>query len=142
MHGEVDAEALLGAIDEFLAKSGPDIGNRKTLAVANDRSDAEGNERIPPRLDADDRLSGLICRYYGDATRRDVIAKCLGSWTRRKIVAGGRVKLTTGNPCAFIAFIGPSSSAASASRSPLATASATGGKVAMTALTASAARPS
>ena len=78
MHGEVDTEALLGAIDEFLAEGGPDIGNREALAVAHDRRDAEGNERVARRLDADDRLSGLVRRYDGDATRRDVIAKCLG----------------------------------------------------------------
>ena len=61
---------------------------------------------------------------------------------RGKTVAGGRLKVIRGMPCAFSAFLASPSSADRAARSPLATASATCGMAAIAVLTASAARPS
>ena len=69
-------------------------------------------ERIAARLDADDRLAGLVRRHHGGAARRDVVAEDLGSWTRRKIVAGGTwIRFISGMPCAFNALLASPSSA-------------------------------
>ena len=58
------------------------------------------------------------------------------------VIAGGAWKLISGMPCALIASSGALSNCSIAARSPLATASATGGRLASTALTANPARPS
>ena len=58
VHRKVDAEALLGAIDEFLAEGGADVDIRDALAVAHDRRHAENAQRFAPGFDADDLLAG------------------------------------------------------------------------------------
>ena len=87
MYGKVDAEALLGALDEFLAESDPDIGIGDTLAVAHDRRHGENAERIPARFDADDRFAGPVRLHHGDAAPRGVVAESLGVV---RAVEGGR----------------------------------------------------
>ncbi len=75
VHGEIDAEALLGAIDELLAKGNADIGDGEALPVAHDRRHGENTERIPSGFDADDRLAGFVRLDHGSAPRRDVFAE-------------------------------------------------------------------
>ena len=77
MHGEVDAEAMLGAIDELLAEGDADIGNRKALSVLHDRRHGENTERIPPGFNADDRFAGLVQLHHGGTPCRDVLAEML-----------------------------------------------------------------
>ena len=48
MHGEIDAEALLGAIDEFLAERDTDVGEADALAVPHDRRHGEDAEVSRP----------------------------------------------------------------------------------------------
>ena len=142
MHGEIDAETLLGMVDEFLAENRADVERRDALAVTDDRRDCEDAERIAALFDADE---GFAVRSRSTtAERRDEISSpnALGSWTRRKIVAGGRIRFIKGMPCVFSAFDASPRIADRASRSPLRTASATGGKADNAVLTAIAARPS
>jgi hypothetical protein len=75
IHGQIDAEAPLGAIDELLAEGNADVGNREALAVAHDRRHRENAEQLPPGFDADNRLSGLVRLHHGLAPRRDVLAE-------------------------------------------------------------------
>lgn len=77
MHGEIDAEALFGPIDEFLAKGGADVGVREDLAVAHDRRHAENAQRLAARFDADDRFAGLDRLHHRVAAPRDVVAEKL-----------------------------------------------------------------
>ena len=143
MHGEVDAEALLGAIDEFLAEGGANVDGCQALAVAQDRRHAENAQRLAARFDADDRLAGLDRLHHGVAARRDVVAEDLGRVNAVEHQRRRRLERDQRDALAPIsAFIEPPSSASSPSRSPLAMASPTGGSAAMTALTASVARPS
>ena len=67
VHGEVDAKALLGPIDEFLAEVGADVDVRETFAFAHDRRHAENAERFPPGFHTHDRLAGLDCFHDGGA---------------------------------------------------------------------------
>ena len=78
MHGKVDAEALLGAVDEFLAERGADVGIRDGLAVTHDRRHAENAELLPPRLDADNRRAGLDRLHHRVAAARNVVSENLG----------------------------------------------------------------
>src|SRR3979411_51754 len=77
MHGQIDAEALLGAIDELLAKRNADVGDGNAFSVAHDRRHGENRQRIPPGFDADNRLAGLVRFHHGLAPRRDVFAEDL-----------------------------------------------------------------
>ena len=133
MHREVDAEALLGAIDEFLAESGADVDIRQRLAVAHDRRHAENRERFATRFDADDRLAGLDRFHHGGAARGDVVAEHLRRVDAVERGGGACQNVISGMPCAFIASMASPSSAPSPSRSPLAMASPTGGRAAITA---------
>jgi len=53
MHGDIDAEALLGAIDEFLAEGNADIDDTDTLAIAHHRRHRKDGKRGTGRLDAE-----------------------------------------------------------------------------------------
>jgi hypothetical protein len=75
MHGEVDAEALLGAVDEFLAEGDADIDIAQRLAVTHDRGHAEDRKRLAGGLDADDRSAGLDRFHHGDAPCGGVVAE-------------------------------------------------------------------
>ena len=66
---KVDAEALLGAIDEFLAEGGADVDRRHAVSVAHDRRDAENAERLPAGFDADDLPAGSVRLDHGAAAR-------------------------------------------------------------------------
>ena len=83
MHGEIDAEALLGVVDEILAERHADIDHRDALAVADDRRDGEIRQRIAPRFDADDRLARSCCAST-TVVRRDEMSSpnAFGSWMR------------------------------------------------------------
>ena len=72
---KVDAETLLGAVDEFLAEGGADVGIRYDLAVAHDRRHAENAERLPAGFDADDLLAGLGRLNHGAAAGRDIVTE-------------------------------------------------------------------
>jgi len=67
MNGDVDAKALLDAIDELLANPTPDIDDGAALAVAQDRRHGEDGEGVARRLDADDRAALLIGLHHRDA---------------------------------------------------------------------------
>ena len=142
IHGKVDAEALLGAIDEFLAESGADVDIGKRLAVAHDRRHAENRERFSPRFDADDGLAGLDRFHHGGAACGGVVAEHLRRMDT--VERGGRrlPERDQRDALPFIDSMASPSSAPSPSRSPLAMASPTGGSAAITEETASAARPS
>ena len=75
MHGEVDAETLLGALDELLAESCPDVDICKRLAVAHDRCHAENRERFATRFHADDGFAGLDRFHHGGAACGGVVAE-------------------------------------------------------------------
>jgi hypothetical protein len=77
VHGKVDAEALLDAIDEVLAEADADVGIGENLAVAHDRRHAEDAQRIASQLDADDLPAGPQRLRHGDAAVADIIAKVL-----------------------------------------------------------------
>ena len=77
MYGEIDPEALFGAIDEFLAEAGADICRGHSLSVPQDRRDAENAERFPPGFDTDNGFAGLERLQHGFSPSRDVIAENL-----------------------------------------------------------------
>ncbi len=77
MDGEVDAEALLGAIDKLLAEGGADVDIRETLAVAHDRGDAENAEFVPSGFDAHDLLAARKCLHDRAAPCRNVVTENL-----------------------------------------------------------------
>jgi hypothetical protein len=77
IHGQIDAEALLGAIDELLAEGDADIGDGEALAVTHDRRHRENAEQLPPGFDADNRLAGRVRLHHGLAPRRDILAEHL-----------------------------------------------------------------
>src|SRR5436305_5187600 len=77
MYGEIDPEALFGAIDEFLAEAGADIRRGHSLSVPQDRRDAENPQRFPPGFDTDNRFAGLDRLKHGFSPSRDVIAEDL-----------------------------------------------------------------
>ena len=128
MHGEIDAEALLDAVDELLAEGNADIGDGDAFSVAHDRRHGENAQRIPSGFDADDRFAGLVRLHHGARRAEMSSPNSFGAWTRKKAVAGGVWKLISGIPCGFNAASGRLQQRPSASRSPLATASATGGR--------------
>jgi hypothetical protein len=78
IHRQIDAEAQLGIVDEWLAKGNADVDDADAPAVAHDRRHGEDAERIPPGFDADNRLAGLVRLHHGLASRGDVIAEDLG----------------------------------------------------------------
>ena len=75
MDRKVDAEALLGAIDEFLAEGGADVDRRHALSVAHDRRYAENAERLPAGLDANDLPAGFVRLNHGAAACRDIFTE-------------------------------------------------------------------
>ena len=77
VHGEVDAEALFGPVDEFLAEGRTDVDIRKALAVTHDRRHAEDAEHFPPGFHSDDRFAGLDRFDHGAAAGGDVVAENL-----------------------------------------------------------------
>ena len=74
---KVDAEALLGAIDEFLAEGGPDVDIGQRLAVAHDRRHAEDRELLATGLDADDGLAGLDRFHHGGTPLGSIVVEHL-----------------------------------------------------------------
>src|SRR6478752_6280251 len=74
---KVDAEALLGAIDEFLAEGGADVDIGQRLAVSHDRRHAEDRKRLAAGLDADDGLAGLDRLHHGGTPRRSIVVEHL-----------------------------------------------------------------
>src|SRR5207248_6700510 len=77
IHGQIDTEALLGAVDELRAEGNADVSDGEALAVAHDRRHRENAEQLPPGFDADNRLSGRVRLHHGLAPRRDVLAEDL-----------------------------------------------------------------
>src|SRR5215210_5852871 len=77
MYRKVDAEALFGTIDEFLAKGGADVGGREDLSVTQDRRNGENAQRFPPGFDTHNRLAGLERLENGLSAPRNVIAENL-----------------------------------------------------------------
>ena len=75
VHGKVDAEALLDAVDEFLAEFEADISHPEGFAPLRDRRHGIDTEVTLSVFDADDRFSGPDRIGHGHATRRNVIAK-------------------------------------------------------------------
>jgi hypothetical protein len=57
MHGAVDAEALLGAVDESLWKHGADVDIRKALAATHVRRHPENPQLPPSGFDTDNPCS-------------------------------------------------------------------------------------
>ena len=142
VHGEVDAEALLGAVDEFLAEGDADVGIARLLP-----SRMIG---VMPKMPSASRPGstptiGLPVLFASTTVRRRAEMSSpndFGIVDARKIVAGGSSRSSAGCP-------GPSAPswrrrAAPPDRRgrPWRWRSATGGSAATTELTASAARPS
>ena len=75
MHREVDAEALLDAVDKLLVEGDADIGNGDTLSVAHDGRHRKNAEGVPAGFDADDGFSGLVRLHHGIAPGRDIFAE-------------------------------------------------------------------
>ena len=139
---KVDAEALLGAFDEFLAEGGADVDIGQRLAVAHDRRHAEDRKRLATGLDADDGLAGPDRFDHGGTPRGSIVVEHL---RRMDAVDGHRRRppeRDQRDALRLHRLHGLAEQPASPSRSPFAMASATGGRAAITDDTASAARPS
>src|SRR3954464_4447163 len=77
MYGKVDAEALLGPVDEFLAKGGADVGGREDFSVTQDRCNGKNAQRFPTGFDTDNRFASLERLEHGLPAPRNVVAENL-----------------------------------------------------------------